>query len=333
MLRYTSLPWFAVILICSILSAAFTPPATADDAPVFTNEESAGPDYVVQGEYVGLVDGDNWGAQVIALGGGKFQCTGYPGGLPGDGYDSSREKRISQGQTNGDITELRGENYRLEIKQGRLKVFSGSDRALGELIQVRRQSPTLGSKPPANAVVLFDGTSAEQFLSGKMTADKWLESECKSRQSFGDHQLHIEFRTPFKPTARGQARGNSGVYLQSRYELQILDSFGLSGENNECGGFYSIAKPTVNMCYPPLAWQTYDVDFQAARYSADGKKTHNAKVSVRHNGVVIHKDLDLPKHTPGQSEEGPAPLPLYLQGHDNPVVYRNIWVVAKTTDK
>ncbi len=333
MLRCTSFPWYAGLLICGLLSTAFNNRAPADDTPVFTSEESAGPDYAVQGEYVGLVDGDNWGAQVIALGDGKFQCTGYPGGLPGDGFDSSREKRVSQGQTHGDVTEFQGENYRLEIKQGRLKVLSGGDRMLGELIQVRRQSPTLGSKPPAGAVVLFDGSSAEQFTSGKMTAEKWLESECKSRQSFGDHQLHIEFRTPFKPAARGQARGNSGVYLQSRYELQILDSFGLSGENNECGGFYSIAKPSVNMCYPPLVWQTYDIDFQAARYTVDGKKSQNARVTVRHNGVLIHKDLELPKHTPGQSEEGPAPLPLYLQGHGNPVVYRNIWVVAKPTDQ
>lgn len=139
--------------------------------------------------------------------------------------------------------------------------------------------------------------------------------------------MHIEFRTPFKPLARGQARGNSGVYLQSRYELQVLDSFGLSGENNECGGIYQIAKPSVNMCYPPLSWQTYDIEFKAAKFDESGKKVQNARTTIKHNGVVIHDDLELKSGTPGRHPEGQTDDGLYLQGHGNPVVYRNIWVV------
>ena len=161
-----------------------------------------------------------------------------------------------------------------------------------------------------------------------MTEDHLLRANCHSKEKFGDHSLHLEFRTPFKPHARGQKRGNSGVYVQSRYEIQVLDSFGLEGKNNECGGIYSIAQPKVNMCFPPLTWQTYDIDFTAARYDGE-KKVKNARITVKHNGVVIMDDLELPHGTPGRLEEGSGPAPLYLQGHGNPVFYRNIWVVRK----
>ena len=141
--------------------------------------------------------------------------------------------------------------------------------------------------------------------------------------------MHIEFRTPFMPKSRGQARGNSGVYLQGRYECQVLDSFGLDGADNECGGIYSINKPVVNACLPPLAWQTYDIDFKAAKYGADGKKTTNARVTIKHNGIVIHDDQELTHGTPGHVPEGAEPYGLYLQDHGNPVAFRNIWVVDK----
>lgn len=176
--------------------------------------------------------------------------------------------------------------------------------------------------------MLFDGSSAEHFERGKLAMGDLLAADCETKHKFGSHKLHIEFRTPFKPKARGQARGNSGVYIQGRYECQVLDSFGLEGENNECGGIYSISRPAVNACFPPLTWQTYDIDFTAARYDGD-RKVHNARVTIRHNGIVIHKDLELPHGTPGKNPEGPGPDVIYLQGHGNPVVYRNIWVVEQ----
>jgi hypothetical protein len=114
-----------------------------------------------------------------------------------------------------------------------------------------------------------------------------------SLQTFGSCRLHLEFRLPYQPEDRGQARGNSGCYLQGRYEVQMLDSFGLEGEDNECGGLYSVKRPDLNMCFPPLAWQTYDIELRAARFGTDGKKTENAKITVRHNGVVIHENVEI----------------------------------------
>ncbi len=130
------------------------------------------------------------------------------------------------------------------------------------------------------------------------------------------------------PKARGQDRSNSGVYLHDCYECQVLDSFGLEGRNDDCGGFYQQKAADVNMCLPPMAWQTYDIEFTAPKYSA-GKKTANARVTVKHNGVVIHENFDLVRNTPGRANEAAGPRPLYLQGHGNKVQYQNVWLVEK----
>ena len=200
---------------------------------------------------------------------------------------------------------------------------------VGSLTKILRESKTLGMEPPKGASVLFDGANADQFEGGKIVDSKYLGVGCKSTERFQSHRLHLEFQTPFQPSDSGQGRGNSGVYIQGRYELQVLDSFGLLGENNECGGIYQIANPRLNMCYPPLSWQTYDIVFKAAKFDNDGKKTKNARVTIHHNGVLIHDDLELPRGTPGGvSDEVPEPGPLYLQDHSNPVRFRNIWVVT-----
>jgi hypothetical protein len=178
--------------------------------------------------------------------------------------------------------------------------------------------------------VLFDGKSADAWDDGHMDERNLLAAGCKSKQSFTNFKAHFEFLLPFKPLGRGQDRGNSGVYLQDRYEVQVLDSFGLKGENNECGGIYTLAKPAVNMCFPPLAWQTYDMDFTSAKYDEAGKKIKNAVVTIKHNGVTIHEHFELKEPTPGNGkQEDPSGGPFQLQGHGNPVFYRNIWLVAK----
>jgi hypothetical protein len=119
------------------------------------------------------------------------------------------------------------------------------------------------------------------------------------------------------------------VYVHDCYEIQVLDAFGLEGRDNECGGLYKIKEPDVNMCFPPLVWQTYDIDFTAPQYNDAGEKTSNARLTVKHNGVTIHENLELSHDTPGRKGEGPGPRQLHLQGHGNRVQYRNIWLVEK----
>lgn len=318
--------WFCLVVFSLI---GFFATLSAEDT--FLDPDKAGSDYAVQGEYIGELsteDGDEkWGAQIVALGGSHFDLVGYKGGLPGDGWKRGDEVYRSRGAAKNGIATFAGDEFTITVNNGVLSVSTDGNE-IGKLKRVVRKSPTLGAKPPEGAKVLFDGSNADAFENGQVTEGNLLAANCWSKDKFGDHTLHIEFRTPFKPQARGQARGNSGVYAQSRYEIQVLDSFGLEGKDNECGGIYSISQPIVNMCFPPLTWQTYDIDFTAARFEMD-KKSKNARITVKHNGVVIHDDLELPHKTPGRHDEGPDPDAVYLQGHGNPVVFRNIWVIEK----
>jgi Domain of Unknown Function (DUF1080) len=321
-----------------LLAALLTAPAYSakQDLPTFTDAKAAGKDFAVQGEYLGEIQTDEgkrkFGMQVIALGDGKFRAEVYPGGLPGEGWERGKEKFSAEGKLeNGQAVFISGDHAKGVVKDGTMTITDSSGQTMGKLPRVERTSKSMGEKPPAGSVVLFDGSSADNFVGGKLTEEKLLSSGCTSKKEFGDHKLHIEFRTPFMPTATEQARGNSGVYLQDRYEIQVLDSFGLEGANNECGGLYSMKAPSVNMCYPPLAWQTYDADFTAAKFDSAGNKTKNARLTLHHNGVKIYDDIELPSHTPGGApQEAPGIGPLKLQDHGNPVVFRNIWVVEKT---
>lgn len=319
--------FFALAVLAAVSYAA------DNNLPAYTDPAAAGPDFAVQGEYFGELetrDGKlKHGVQIIALGEGKFRAVAYRGGLPGDGWEKADAPISVDGSLQDGVAVFKGEHARGEVKDGVLAVTSNSGDKLGELKKVERKSPTLGAKPPAGAIVLFDGTNTEAWEGGRITKDGLLEVGTRTKQSFGSLQLHLEFRTPFMPTASGQARGNSGVYIQDTYEFQVLDSFGLEGKDNECGGLYSIKAPRLNMCYPPLSWQTYDFDFTAPKFDADGKKTANARVTLKHNGVLIYDDFELPMQTPGgRGKEGPTGQ-IALQNHGNPVNYRNIWVVEK----
>ncbi len=328
---------FVRLALCVTMSvAALT--AMAADSPkgivaITIDDAKKDPDFAIQGEYAGeLGDQDGkqkWGLQVIALGEGKFHTVAYPGGLPGDGW--SKEAKIeADGSSKDGALMISTDKGSAEIKDGLAKIKNDKGQSVGELKKVERKSTTLGKKSPEGAVVLFDGKNGEAFTDPKKFVDGLMSQGITSKQTFQDFSMHMEFLLSYMPAGRGQGRANSGCYMQGRYEVQILDSFGLSGEHNECGGIYTIAKPDTNMCFPPLSWQTYDVEYTAAKYDTAGKKTTNARMSVLHNGVPIHKNVELPKSTTASPlQEGPEPGPFFLQDHGNPIRFRNIWLVEK----
>ena len=318
------------IILCLLVGVLS---AELDTVLAAKNVDAADPkkvdaDFKFQGEYAGSLGGQyDVGAQVIALGGGKYKMVLFPGGLPGAGYDGA-EKREYMGARDGNTVNFEGGTTTKSISEKKLTF--GRDGQSFSIDRVIRKSPTIGAKPPEGAIVLFDGKSAKNFKPGKMTEGGLLMEGANSIEKFQSHRLHLEFRLPYEPTRRGQGRANSGCYLQARYEVQVLDSFGLAGKHNECGGIYTIKDPDVNMCFPPLQWQTYDIDFTAAKFDKEGKKTVNARITVRHNGVLIHENVELPKRTTASPlAEGPTPGFLHLQDHSNPVRYRNIWAVKK----
>ena len=324
-------------LFVALSAAASVATAAPGFFPTFTDAASAGPDFLVQGEYEGHVNAaagqQPAGAQVIAKGDARFHAVLYYGGLPGSGWNRSMKKEEFDGSTKDNVTTFNGKNLVGKLVDGTLSLTDSGGQMIGELKKIERKSPTLGAQPPADAVVILDGTPRDKIPGGGELVDGLLvmgppkRGDAKTTEAFGNYKLHLEFRTPFMPTATGQQRGNSGLYLSNRYECQVLDSFGLSGEDNECGGFYKFRKPDVNMCFPPLAWQTYDIDFTAPKFDASGIKTAPATVTVRHNSVVIHNKYELPDVTPGgERKEGPTGI-LKLQDHGNPVAYRNFWVV------
>jgi hypothetical protein len=190
---------------------------------------------------------------------------------------------------------------------------------------------------PEGAIVLFGGKDLAEWVKrdGKAPAD-WTVADgvmtvapgkgnIKTSKTFGDIQLHLEFNVPYMPKAKGQARGNSGVFVNGNYELQVLDSYGLKLQSDDCGAIYKQIVPSVNACKPPLQWQTYDVTFHNARLEGD-KVVKKARITVVQNGIKIIDDKEI-SITPGgtgakEAERGP----LLLQDHHDEVQYRNIWI-------
>lgn len=311
----------------------------ADDGPVYTDPAMADEDFQFQGEYWGVErptpshrSSRQVGLQVIALGEGQFTCVKYYGGLPGAGWNG-RERYQLAGTRHADVVQFPGTDYDILLMDGRAEIVDKRFRRLGELQRVIRESPTLGAAPPPGASILFgdDGTSA--FRNSRLTPDGWLLAGTETIEPLGAFRMHAEFMLPYRPHARGQGRANSGFYLESRYEVQVLDSFGLEGVENECGALYRTRRPDVNMCLPPLQWQTYDIVFQPPMFDEHGNKTSDMRITVWHNGVVIHNDVAIPNKTGAGQEEAGFSLPTKLQDHGNPVAFRNIWVLPLNPDE
>lgn len=290
----------------------------------YLDPKNAGADFQIQGEYEGEIPGQGkWAAQVAAKDDGQFSVTFLPGGLPGAGFNPKGKPAQAAAVTTLGKTMIVG-TWSGQIAEGKLlgKTPSGVPFTL---TRVDRKSPTLGAKPPAGAVILFDGSGAEHFLpKAALSDDRLLKVPATTKQRFKDFHLHVEFVIPY----RGPSGGNSGVYLQNCYEIQVFDSFGGQRSPSGCGGIYVFRAPDVNASFPPLSWQTFDVDFTAAQFDAEEKMLKRPVVTVRHNGVLIHDNLTLPEKGNGgrpTSQGGP----LFLQAHGSPVRYRNIWLVER----
>jgi hypothetical protein len=189
--------------------------------------------------------------------------------------------------------------------------------------------------PPADAIVLFDGKDLSQWegaekckiADGAMT----IGGKIYSKQSFGDCQLHVEWAEPVEVKGSSQKRGNSGVFLQSKYEIQVLDSYdNVTYYDGQCGAIYKQRPPLVNVCRKPGEWQAYDIIFQAPRFDADGKLTTPGYVTVLQNGVLVQNHTQLEGETSyiraPRYAAYPPKQPIELQYHGNPVRYRNIWI-------
>jgi hypothetical protein len=232
-------------------------------------------------------------------------------------------------------------------------VTMAADDPYGDISDLKLAKPSdkedvKSESAPKGAVVLFDGKSLDGWLSRRdpKTPAKWKlveggavqvngTGDVITEKKFDGHfKLHVEFRVPYMPRATGQGRGNSGVYLQGRYEVQVLDSYGLESKDHDCGGIYGVAAPRTNACKAPTVWQSYDIDYTAAK-CRDGKKTEEARITVYHNGVKIHDNVKIPLNkentTAGMSAKelggDCTPGPILLQDHGNPVQYRNIWLL------
>jgi uncharacterized protein (TIGR03000 family) len=323
-----------------------------------TKDPTLPADFRIQGEYVSDAKERPMGCQVIALGGGQFQAVVLPGGLPGAGWDG-KNKSLMQGHLEGDRAMFTPATGKRKYLAGPPAEFAAtlkfppvgqkdlSGTADGKQMTITdagatftlkktiRESPTLALNVTF-PTVLFDGTNTAEWSGGRLDKERGILNtdghDITTKRRFSNYSVHLEFMLPYRPAARGQGRGNSGFSQVMQYEVQILDSFGLEGKDNECGGIYSRIAPKVNMCLPPLQWQTYDIDFtNAVPDPADPKKVaKRSRITCKLNGVVIHDNVELPGPTGGawNQPEG-TPGPLLLQGHGNPLQFKNIWIVEK----
>ena len=327
---------FGLIAVGTLVAAE--PAATKPEMRVYSDPDHVDADFRFQGEYAS--ESAKLGAQVRALGNGTFRTMFFAGGLPGDGWDGKTIIQKSPSTDTSTPADAKLEVDKVVIEQvykavcdGQIIIGETDTGKKFELKRITRRSPTLGAPAPAGAIVLFDGTNLDEWQAGaSMTPKGWITSAggATTRRRFQDFTLHVEFMISYMPETQSiYERPNSGVYLQERYEIQILDSFGVVMGQHDCGVLYAQVTPAINMCYPPLTWQTYDIDFTAARYDATGKKTKLGRCTVRFNGVTILDNVEILHSTPGGIKESPEPASIYLQAHGHPVFFKNVWVLEK----
>ncbi len=341
-----------MVLIISVLAIM---PLRSDEVFISPGEARQQPAFLLQGEYRGTLRKSPVGLQVLHVKGNTFHGYLFAGGLPGSGNATDIRSLGNASAEKGRLT-FRNQDRSYRIRDGQVLISTNAKQQIGRLTRVQRTSPTLGNAPPEQGVHLFDGSkgSLKHWASAERSDSGYLKEGTHTTQKFGDFKLHMEFRLPYKPGSRAsnQSRGNSGVYIYDRYEIQLLETFGLpyyrwfgdgdwkqqfqqhlgyapdSGRSRWCGAFYKYRSPRMNASYPPLSWQTYDIEFRAPRLE-NGEKVKNAQIKVWHNGVKIH-ERELERGT--GSGKGKPPVSegsIYLQDHNNPVRFRNIWILEK----
>ena len=203
-------------------------------------------------------------------------------------------------------------------------------------------TPDAAGKPPSDAVVLFDGKDSSHWVHKDGSPSKWTVAdgymevapktgEIRTNESFGDCQLHVEFREPSPPKGEDQDRGNSGIFLMGLYEIQVLDSYeNRTYADGQAAAVYGQYPPLVNASRPPGQWQTYDIVFHGPRFDTAGKLTRAARVTVFHNGVLVQDNVEISGPTAhGERppyKAHPEKLPFALQDHGEPVRFRNLWI-------
>ncbi len=319
--------------LIAVISFVFTRGYSVAGDPAIWNPTEVDAGYAYIGEYLGQVQGKEAGVQISTRKGDvRYYAKLYHGGLPGIGWNGQPPKMFT-GNLAGSQLRLAAADGSAEIIDARPEMLTlATSDSRDQLKRVSRRGVTLGMKPPAGAKILFDGTSTKAFKDAKMTDDHLLKAGAETVDPISSCRLHLEFRTPYMPESEDQKRGNSGVYLQRRYEVQILESFGQDSVFNGCAALYRQRQPNINMALPPLVWQSYDIFFVAAKFNGAGEKIAPAQISVIHNGVPVHYRTAIAAKTGAGKPEGPEPLPLLLQDHSDPVVFRNVWMQPITSD-
>jgi hypothetical protein len=230
----------------------------------------------------------------------------------------------------------------MPLKDSKQVLEQGDPKLTEEYVNVPIITPGANNQAPSDAIVLFDGKGLNEWTSEKGDAAKWETKDGMmtvakgvgaiiTKRTFADCQLHIEWCSPEKVEGEGQGRGNSGVWLQSRYEVQVLDSYNnTTYSNGQAGSIYKQHSPMVNASLKPGEWQTFDIIYTAPRFNTNGSLMLPAYITVIHNGVVIQNHVDIKGTTAyiGQPkyQEHAFKCPLMLQNHGNAVSYRNIWI-------
>ena len=326
----------SVVLSSALIVAPASFVVAADGkgkGPAFTSAPENDANFALMGEFIGDIkaDGDTTrplGLQIRHVGHGSFEALSFLGGLPGqEGHDSKPMRMI--GQRSEDFVVLSGGPWAIFVEKEHCLLLNRKGEQVGKLARIQRVSPTLGAQAPEGATVLFDGSNVDQFSNAQISEEGLLMEGADIKPMFQDFNLHVEFRIPYMPQADGQSRGNSGLYLQSRYECQVLDSFATEPVIDGLGALYRFKVPDLNMAFPPLTWQTYDVHFTAPRWAADGTKIRDAHITSWVNGVKVQDNVALPNKTGAGKQEEPTLLPIRIQNHGDPVRFRNIWIVDR----